>query len=116
MKAHATIQASKSAGMAMTILGAFILIIVVPIFLFASMNFGGVSYLFALVPVGIGLSAVIAGILQFTGKAKLGRVIEMESTIPQMCSRPKTASTNSSASSAATWSRPRNMPRNGRRF
>jgi len=80
MKTVATIRPTRSAGMAMTILGGFILLVVVPIFLFTASNFdSGFGYLVALVPVFIGMSAVVVGLLQFNGRAKFGRVIEIDS-------------------------------------
>lgn len=79
MKTRATIQPTRSAGVALAILGAFILVTVLPFGFFVTSNFNsGFAYLFLLVPAGIGAGSIIAGVLQFTGRVKFGRVIEAE--------------------------------------
>ncbi len=86
MKATATIQSSRSAGVAMAILGVVILVAVVPFSLFGVWNFRNASdvpALFLIVPIVMGLlgiGSIVIGILQFTGKAKFGRVIEAETS------------------------------------
>jgi hypothetical protein len=87
MKTTATIQPTRSAGVAMAILGFVILFFVaVPVLLFVLMNYSdrGLPVLFLVVPVVmglIGLSGIVAGVLQFTGKVKFGRQIQAETSL-----------------------------------
>ncbi len=67
----------------MAILGAVVVIAVVPFCVFSFMNFTGLPVIFFVVPAVMGLmgiGAVVVGVLQFTGKAKFGRVIEAETS------------------------------------
>jgi hypothetical protein len=83
MKARATIQATKSGGIAMAIMGVIILIAPLPFVVFAQLNFSNLPALFYLVPLGMslgGIGCIVTGILQFTNRVKFGRVIELEST------------------------------------
>jgi hypothetical protein len=86
MKTAATIQPTRSAGVAMAILGVVILFVVLPFSVFGLLNFNtNLPILFFVVPVVmgfIGIGSIVAGVLQFTGKVKFGRVIEAETSIP----------------------------------
>jgi hypothetical protein len=87
MKTTATIQPIRSSGVAMAILGFVILFFVaIPVLLFVMMNYfsKGFPVLFLVAPVVvglIGLSGIVAGVLQFTGKVKFGRQIQAETSI-----------------------------------
>ena len=72
----------------MAILGVFILVVVAPIIFFSASDFGsGFAYLSVLVPVAIGIGSVVTGVLQFTGQAKFGRVIEVDSSSAEKTQR-----------------------------
>ncbi len=90
MKTVATIQPTRSAGVAMAILGVFILVIVLPFSFFVVSNFNsGFAYLFLLVPTGIGIGSIVAGLLQFKGTVKFGHVVEAETSIPDNPQSPE---------------------------